>query len=303
MSLRQFDLNLLAVFDVLIEEQNVTRSAERLAMSQPAVSHALSRLRRQLDDPILIKSGDKMKVSPRALQIHAETHEALRQIEQAISPQARFDPATSKRQFNIASTDHVESLILPRLLSEIEQHAPDIELNIHHLAESLPLEELEKGDIDLAIARQVHTPKRFESEFLLQDGYLCAVADHHPIAGTTLSMDEYMQLDHIVVAPAKYRNQTNKKLFEGIGKPPRVVANMQHFLAALHAASESQVIITGPALLLKKFQKAFNLHLIEPPFELPPTRIDLVWHQFKSNDPGLQWLKTQLGAIARELTR
>ena len=298
MSLRQFDLNLLTVFDVLLEEQNVTRSAERLAMSQPAVSHALSRLRKQLDDPILIKSGDKMKVSPRAHKIHAETHEALRRIEQAISPQSSFDPVTSRRQFNIASTDHVEPLILPRLLSHIEEHAPDIELNIHHLADNLPLEDLEKGDIDIAIARSVRTPKRFESQFLLEEGYLCAVAGDHPLAATDLTMETYMDLDHIVVAPAKYRNQTNKKLFEGLGRTPRVVANMQHFLSALHATSESKVIITGPALLLKKFHTAFNLRLLAPPFNLPPTRIDLVWHQFKTNDPGVDWLRKQLGDIA-----
>lgn len=301
MSLRRFDLNLLSVFDVLIEEQSVTRSAERLAMSQPAVSHALSRLRRQLDDPILIKSGDRMKVSPRALQIHAETHEALKQIKRAISPQPRFDPTSSKRQFNIASTDHVESLILPKLISHLEQRAPGIELNVHHLAANLPLEDLEKGTIDLAIARSVRTAKRFECQFLLEDGYLCAVAQGHPASREQLTMEKYMSLDHLVVAPAKYRSQYNKKLFEGLGTTPRVVANMQHFLAALHATSESSVIITGPALLLRKFHKAFGLHLIEPPFDLPPTRIDLVWHQFKSNDPGVEWLRSQLSRIAGAL--
>ena len=300
MALRQFDLNLLTIFDVLIEEQSVTRSAERLAMSQPAVSHALARLRQQLDDPILIKSGDRMKVSQRALEIHTQTRSALTQIEQAISPQPSFDAATSRRVFNIASTDHMESLILPRLLTHIEENAPGVELNIHHLAETLPLEALEKGEIDVAIARTVRLPKRFEHRLLLEDGYLCAVAKDHPI-GNSLSMDSYMNLTHLVVAPAKYRSQTTKQVFEGLGKTPRVVANMQHFLAALHATSESRTVITGPALLLKTFYRRFNLRLIDPPFDLQPTRLDLVWHQFNSAEPGVKWLRELLVSIAAEL--
>lgn len=299
MSLRRIDLNLLTVFDVLIEEQNVTRSADRLAMSQPAVSHALGRLRRQLDDPILIKSAGGMKASPRALQIHAELHDALKQIEKAVSPQPSFDPSRSKRKFDIATTDYVESLLLPRLLSHIQDQAPGIELNIHHLAASLPLDEIEKGKIDIATVWSTKTPKRFRSKRLLQDNYLCAVASDHPIVGQKLTMDTYLTLDQLVVAPARTRDEVSKSLFAGTEKRPRVIANMPHFLAALHAASESGAVVTGPALLLNKFQDVFNLHLMKLPFELTPTKIDLVWHDFKSSDPGLAWLRAQLENIAK----
>ncbi len=302
MSLRRIDLNLLTVFDVLIEEQNVTRSADRLAMSQPAVSHALGRLRRQLDDPILIKSAGGMKASPRALQIHAELHDALKQIEKAISPQPSFDPGRSKRKFDIATTDYVESLLLPRLLSHIEEHAPGIELNIHHLASTLPLDAIEKGKIDIATSWSASTPKRFRSKRLLQDGFLCAVARDHPVTRQELTMEKYLTLDQLVVAPARARDEVSKTLFAGTERRPRVIANMPHFLAALHAASESGVVVTGPALLLNKFQHAFNLHLIKPPFELEPTRIDLVWHEFKHTDPGLAWLRALLEDIARTIS-
>lgn len=303
MSLRQFDLNLLKVFDVLIEERNVTKSAKKLAMSQPAVSHALGRLRQQLDDPILIKAGNGMMVSPRALQIHSEMHSALKQIEKAISPQPSFDPKNDKREFAIASTDYVESLILPPLLSHIETHAPGISLNIQHLASSLPLDEIERGAIDIAIGMSVRTPKRFKSKLLLEDDYMCAVASNHPIIQEELTMERYMDLDHLLVAPAKNRLQVDKTLFAEMGRSPKVVANMPHFLAAMHATSESGVIVTGPALLLRKFQKSFNLHLIKPPFDLPLTKIDLVWHEFKENDPGIKWLRKQLEVIASEISQ
>ena len=303
MSIRQFDLNLLIIFDVLIEERSVTRSAEKLAMSQPAVSHALGRLRKQLDDPILVKSGHSMEASPRALEIHRELRGTLQQIDRAVRPQPRFEPGNSKRVFSIASTDYVESLILPPLLSRIQATAPGVELNIHHLAASLPLDDIESGNIDLAISLSVNKPRRFVSQFLLEDGYLCAVRRNHPIANQPLTMARYLGLDHLLVAPAKSRQRIASRLFSGVGKAPRVVANIPHFLAALHATSESSVIVTGPALLLKKFQTTFDLHLIAPPFELPPTQIDLVWHEFKGTDPGIAWLRREIEAVVSSISR
>jgi len=301
--IRQFDLNLLTVFDVLIEERSVTRSAQKLAMSQPAVSHALGRLRKQLDDPILVKSGNSMEASPRALQIHRELRGTLQQIDRAIRPKPRFEPGNSKRAFTIASTDYVESLILPPLLSRIQEKAPGVELNIHHLATSLPLEEIENGNIDLAISLSVNTPRRFINQFLLDDGHLCAVASNHPVVNEELTMEKYLSLDHLLIAPAKSRDRFTNHLFSGMDKSPKVIANIPHFLAALHATSESSVIITGPALLLRKFQKTFDLHLIEPPFDLAPTRIDLIWHEFKGTDPGINWLRGEIEGVVNNISQ
>jgi DNA-binding transcriptional LysR family regulator len=298
MSLRRFDLNLLPVFDALMEERSITRSAKKLSMSQPAVSHALSRLRQQLDDPLLVRSGDGMQPSPRAQQIHQQLHEALQQIERALAPQPRFDPAHSKREFSITTNDYVEALLLPHLLTRLQQQAPDIRLLIRHLATHQPLDDIESGLVDLAIGLSENIPKRFRSQILMEDDYLCAVSNKHELVGKKLTLKNYSEVEHVLVAPASKRKALARELFPGQHKQPKIVANLPHFLAALHAASESNFIITGPARLLEKFQQPFNLHLMKAPFDLEPFQVQAVWHQFKEADLGLQWLRKQLEEIA-----
>ncbi|MCB1615153.1 MAG: LysR family transcriptional regulator [Pseudomonadales bacterium] len=300
MSLRRFDLNLLPVFDVLIEERNITRSAQRLAMSQPAVSHALSRLRQQLNDPLLVRSGDGMQPSPRALQIHQELQTSLNSIERTLSPQPHFEAINTERQFSIATTDYVEALILPPLLTRLQKDAPGIRLQIRHLASHLPLDDIENGSIDLAIGRAENIPKRFRTLRLLEDDYLCAMSAHHELAGEKMTMARFSRQEHLLVAPEAKRKELAKDLFPGQSVKPKIIANLPHFLAALHAASASAFIVTGPARLLRKFQKPFNLALSKPPFELEPFQIFLVWHQLKATDQGLTWLRQQLEHISQQ---
>lgn len=298
MSLRRFDLNLLPVFDVLIEERNITRTARRLSMSQPAVSHALARLRQQLNDPLLIRSGDGMQASDRALQIHAALHNSLSQLEKTLAPQPHFAPKESERQFSIATTDYVEALLLPPLLTQLEKQAPGIRLQIRHLASHLPLDDIEAGTLDLAIGRVDNIPKRFRTQLLLEDDYLCAMSSTHPLAGEKLTMSRFSKQAHLLVAPEAKRREVARDLFPGQSLKPKIIANLPHFLAAIHAAAESDFLVTGPARLLRKFQQPFNLYLTTPPFELEPFQIFLVWHQLRSADQGLEWLRQQIESIS-----
>ncbi len=297
MSLRKFNLNLLPILEVLVEERNISRSAAKLSMSQPAVSHALSRLRQQFDDPILVRVGSGMQPSPKALQIHQQLQGALKQIEQTVFPSEHFTPASSNRKFSVATTDYVEALLLPPLLSRLQEQAPGVELQIRELTSRLPLEDIESGVVDLAIGRGGKIPQRFQSQVLLQDGYLCAVSADHALAGKQLTFEQYSKLEHLLVVPASQRRELAKSLFSDSKNMPKIVANIPHFLAALHAVSESNTIVTGPARLLQKFEQPFNLHLMELPFALEPFQILLVWHQFKTADRGLAWLREQLEAV------
>lgn len=300
MLLRRFDLNLLVIFDVLMQERNITRSAAKLHMSQPAVSHALGRLRKQVDDPLLVRCGDTMEASPRALELYEELHNALGQIENSLTPRKAFDPATSDREFYVATTDYVEALLLPPLLRRIQEEAPGIRLHIRHLASHIPFEDIEKGNLDLAIGMDGVVPKRFRSRLLMADGYRCAMTASHPLAGKSVSAAEYANHEHLVVAPESKRKEVGQMLYPKGKKAPKIVANIPHFLAALDSIRDTTLLLTGPRKLLEKFEKPFGLYLSDVPFKLPPFEISAVWHNVKSADQGLNWLKQTLADVASQ---
>ncbi len=299
MYLRRLDLNLLVVFDVLMQERNITRAAVKLNMSQPAVSHALSRLRLHLEDPLLVRSGDSMQPSARALEIQTELHSALTQIELTLSPRPHFEPSTSEREFTISTTDYVEAILLPPLLSRLQRLAPGITLLIRHLPSQLPLEELENGLIDLAIGRAEEVPKRFRTRLLLADDYLSAMSDNHELVGQNLTMARFAKQEHLLVAPEAKRKQVAKMLYPHKQKQPKIIASLPHFLAALFSLKGSNFILTGPQRLLRQFEKPFDLYLTPPPFNVPPFQISMVWHQIRSADQGMEWLRHQLEEIAK----
>jgi DNA-binding transcriptional LysR family regulator len=298
MYLRRIDLNLLLVFDVLMQERNITRSAIKLNMSQPAVSHALSRLRQHLDDPLLVRVGDTMQPSARALEIQTELHHALTQIEQTLSPRPHFEPSSSEREFTISTTDYVEAILLPPLLARLQKLAPGITLHIRQLPAQLPLDELENGLIDMVIGRAEDVPKRFRMKQLLVDDYLCAMANNHELVGQNLTLARFAKQEHLLVAPEAKRKQVAKLLYPNNQKQPKIIASLPHFLAALSSLKGSNFILTGPTRLLKKFEKPLDLYLTVPPFAVPPFQVSMVWHQLKAADQGMEWLRGQLEEIA-----
>lgn len=148
MNIQTFDLNLLRVLDALLRERNVSRAAERLALSQPAVSNALNRLRELLDDPLLVRAGRAMQPTPRALALEAPIRAALRQIEQSLGDGEGFDPGRSRQRFTVAVTDYVELICMPALMRRLSERAPGISIAIQHLTPTLPAEALDKGELD-----------------------------------------------------------------------------------------------------------------------------------------------------------
>ncbi|MDY7073962.1 HTH-type transcriptional regulator YidZ [Pseudomonas hunanensis] len=161
MNISNFDLNLLRVFDMLLREQNVSRAAERLALTQPTVSNALARLRDQLGDPLLVRVGRRMRPTPRALALEGPIRAALQQIEQTLGTGDGFEPQRSHRQLRIALTDFVEQLCMPPLLARLQLLAPNLRIDVVHLAPNLPAEALDRGDLDLVLGRFDEVPARF----------------------------------------------------------------------------------------------------------------------------------------------
>jgi DNA-binding transcriptional LysR family regulator len=201
-NLRNFDLNLLLAFDVLMQERNVTRAAERMFVTQSAMSHTLHRLRQQLDDPLLVKTPSGMQPTERAMALVAPVRSLLLEMERLLEPPQAFDPVSSQRRFTIAATDYMEFLLLPDLSRLIEQVAPGIDIHVKRTESAFPLTQLENGSLDvvLGFASILEPPAQLCCEHLFVDLMACVVRDDHPKILQAPSLEEYLSAAHMLIS-------------------------------------------------------------------------------------------------------
>ncbi len=292
-----FDLNLLRVLDALLRERNVSRAAERLSLSQPAVSNALSRLRELLDDPLLVRAGRAMQPTPRALSLEAPIRDALQQIEHTLNAGDFFDPATSRQRFVIAVTDYVELICMPRLMAHLAQVAPGIQLAIEHLTPSLPAEALDNGELDLVLGRFVEVPTRFHTRRWASETLQVALRQSHPLADEALDLDRFLRLRHLWVHGGQTRGMVDQWLEEH-GLSRDVVYTTPNYLQAAHIVASSDLAAVLPTQLARYFAELMPLRLFELPFDLGSFRLDIVSVAQRERDAALQWLIEQIVAVA-----
>lgn len=289
MNISTFDLNLLRVLDALLRERNVSRAAERLALSQPAVSNALNRLRDLLDDPLLVRVGRAMQPTPRALELEGPIRAALRQIEESLSEGTRFDPASSRQRFTIAMTDYAEMLLMPRLLPRLAEQAPGVRLDVRHLTPRLPAEALEKGELDLVLGRFEALPPRFSASRWMSESLQVVACKGHPQLHQGLSLQTFLQLRHLWVHGGQTRGMVEQWLSEQ-GLAREIVYSTPNYLQAAHIAAGSELVAVLPTRLARYFAGLLPLQLFDLPFELGPFHLEVVCLELRQRDVALQWL-------------
>ncbi|RJG13031.1 LysR family transcriptional regulator [Pseudomonas cavernicola] len=298
MNISNFDLNLLRVLDALLRECNVSRAAERLALSQPAVSNALNRLRVLLDDPLLVRVGRAMQPTPRALALEAPIRAALQQIEQSLSAGEVFDPARSRQRFSIAVTDYVELICMPRLLQQLSQQAPGIRIDIRHLSPTLPAEALDKGELDLVLGRFEEVPARFARRHWMSETLQVALRQNHPQLHGNLDLDTFLQLRHLWVHGGQTRGMVDQWLGEQ-GLSREILYTTPNYLQAAHIVASSELAAVLPTQLARHFAGLLPLQLFDLPFALGPFHLEIVSLAQRQRDAALQWLIEQIMAIAQ----
>jgi DNA-binding transcriptional LysR family regulator len=301
MNIYNFDLNLLRVLDALLRDRNVSRAAERLSLSQPAVSNALNRLRELLDDPLLVRVGRAMQPTPRALSLEAPIRDALQQIEHTLNAGDLFDPATSQQRFVIAVTDYVELICMPELMAHLAQVAPGIQLAITHLTPSLPAEALDNGELDLVLGRFVEVPTRFHSRRWATETLQVAVRKDHPLIDEALDLDSFLRLRHLWVHGGQTRGMVDQWLEEQ--RLSRDVAyTTPNYLQAAHIVASSDLAAVLPTQLARHFADLLPLRLFDLPFDLGSFRLDIVSVAQRERDAALQWLIEQIVAVGEKRT-
>jgi DNA-binding transcriptional LysR family regulator len=301
LKLSAIDLNLLVVLAALLEERHVTRAASRVGLSQSATSHALSRLRELYGDPLLVRSGRRLDLTPRALGLLPQLAHGLAELRGTLSGASAFEPKTARRRFTVGMADYGQALLVPPLLRLLKTQAPGIDLSIISFPNAV--ERLDDGSMDAAVLVGWEFPKGLASRKLFSDGFTCMARKDHPqLRGTRLPLARYMEQSHVLVAPSgsPTTSLVDSEL-ERRGLVRRIALTVSSFLIAPQVVVESDLVSTGPSRLLRALSKRYPIRLFEPPFRLPRFEQHLVWHSRLEHDPGQIWLREQIQELSHAL--
>lgn len=290
--LSEIDVNLLVVFDLLYQEQNTQRVALRLGITQPAVSHALKRLRTLLNDELFERTSRGLMPTPLASNLHPPIAEALTQLQETLNRPDDFKPEVSERTFNIAMTDIGEIVFLPRLLKRLAVEAPGISLSTVRSQNEDLKREMEDGSIDLAIGLIPQLGAGFYQQRLFMQRYVCLMRHDHPLSRDEFEFDDFMAAKHaVVVAKGTGHGIVEEQLARvGIDRPVRL--SLPHFTAVPYIVSESDLVVTVTDKLAEATQNRFGLKMCELPVSLPEIPINIFWHRRFHQDPGTRWLRS-----------
>lgn len=298
--LQDLDLNLLVTFQLLYREQKLSVVAEAMALSQPAVSHALNRLRKVFDDELFYRTARGMRPTAMADQLADPLFYALSTIEHSINVEDHFDPATSTRQFCILMTDIGEIYFLPRLMVYLAHHAPGIRLTTVR-ANAQPLElAMESGSVDLAIGLLPHLTTGFYQRRLFSQTYVCLMRANHPLGRSILTKEALLQAEHAIVVAEGTGHSVVEKFMMDQGLPAPVRLRLPHFVAVPYVIQDSELVVTVPEKLAQSTERPFHLTYRSHPFDLPNIQINQFWHRRFHQDAGNRWLRTIVAELFTE---
>ncbi|HSC87153.1 MAG TPA: LysR family transcriptional regulator [Polyangiaceae bacterium] len=300
--LASIDLNLLVVLRALLTERHVSRAATRIGLSQSATSHALARLRELYDDPLLVRSGRTLVPTPRARALLPALERGLADLSVAVAGQPPFDPSTDRRSFTLGMADYIQAVAMAPLLRAVEREAPGIDLVVLSRADLAT--EVQSGQLDLAVhVDGPLTPGLSSSGVLFEDDFLCMVRNQHPAIGKKVTLEQYLEARHVMVAPAGTSGSFVDSELERRGLSRRVALRVSNFLVAPVVVSQTDYISTMPARLARQLAARYELRLLPPPIEMPRFALSAFWHARMDHDPAHAWLRELLARVCVELGR
>lgn len=299
-SLRDVDLNLLVLLDALLREEGVTRAAERVGMSAPAMSRALGRLREQLGDPLLVRAGRELVPTPRARELAPEVRSLVEAIERVMRPQETPVLESLERRFRIRATDHVLAVLGGAVDARVGAEAPGVDL---HYSPNLPSdpEDLREGRVDLAIGVYHQAPPELRRTTLFHDRFVCVVREEHPSVKRKPSLERFAALEHVLVAPRFQPGSVVDRALAEHGLERRIARVVPYFLAALHLVSGTDYVLTVSERLARAEAERFGLRVVSAPLELPRYPIHALWHPRLDADGAHRWLRGVIGEAAAAL--
>jgi DNA-binding transcriptional LysR family regulator len=291
MDIRSLDLNLLVVFDAMLEHQNVTKAAEAMRLSQPAMSAAISRLRVLFDDPLFVRTGSGMAPTPQAQALSPSVRLVMQTIQTDILRPKKFDPSASDRTFTLVTPDIAEVNFLPRLLSALAEKSPHLNLKTLAMPREAAADSLASGSAEMAIGYfpDLHKAGFFQQK-LITNSHVCLVRKNHPHVGEKITQAQFLQASHAVVKPDG-REHLFESFLQSKGIQRRVVVELSHFMSLLPIIETSNLVATVPKDLAEFFVQHGEVRHVPTPMKSPVIDVHLFWHQRFQKDPAHIWLR------------
>ncbi|MCM2551844.1 LysR family transcriptional regulator [Burkholderia glumae] len=297
MKLDDIDLNLLVLFQRLMQTRRVSTVAEQTGMSQPGVSNALAKLRRRLGDPLFVRGPGGIVPTPFALRLAEPVAQALSMLHSALNPETRFDPAHDERVVTIGMTDIGEVVFLPALLERLAAVAPRMVLNTVHDTHADLGKEMAEGRIDLAIGLLPQLQAGFHQRRLFDQAYVCVFRAGHPLAKSPLTMTNWREAGHVVVVSAGTGHGQVDAWLKRRGVARNVRLTVPHFMSVGHILQRSDLIATVPERLAMQLAEPFSLAIRPLPAAMPRAPIHLFWHTRVHQDDGNRWLREVIAKL------
>jgi len=289
------NLNALTALDALLLERNVTRAARRVGITQPAMSQTLARMRDVFGDPLLVRKGRTMVLTPRAEAMLVPLSDALLSVERAVQLGMGFDPATSTRIFKIALPDLSATMVLPSVLRVIGKDAPGIRIQAESLSISRISEKLSSGEIDLVLAVYLSSEDGLRKETLLVEDYVCLVRRGHPLARRKrLRISDYASYGHVAYTPVGFVPRPMSDAVPGLISGSGIRASVPYLLALPEVVRTTDLVATVPRSLLNAPVDFGSLVTLDPPPELPQAVHSQWWHSLFDSDPAHIWLRERV---------
>lgn len=288
------DLNLFVVFDAIYREGNLTKAAEQLHLSQPAVSHALARLRERFDDPLFERAGKGMTPTPLAKAIVQRVRSALQDLESTLGEGLAFDPADTKRIFTLAARDVMEFTALPPLMAHLQNLAPNLQLRSLRAPRRDMVKQLRVGQIDFAVDVLLPISEDIEHSLLGCEQLTVVTRQGHPLLQQTWNLERYALARHVLVSSRNDGPGVEDFALGRVGLNRQVSLRCQNYYAALQVVKATDLMLTLPLSYARQMAAEGGLEIHKLPLELPPVEIHLYWHRKANRDPALMWLKQQM---------
>jgi DNA-binding transcriptional LysR family regulator len=299
-SLESFDLNLLRVLDALLAARSVSGAARRLDLSQPATSAALARLRSALDDPLLVREGNRMQPTPLADELRPRVVRILEEIGLALGAASEFDPATSRRRFRVGTNDYAALVLLAPLASRLRESAPGTTLEILP-CDSLSETRLVSRDLDLVVGDRWTLSRIGHLETLFDESFVSIARADHPRLPRRVTLDAFLAEDHALISPQGVSPGALDHALEALGRTRRVALTVPHYLVAPMILAGTDLVMTLPRRIGERFARAHRLRTFRPPVDLEGFDVVMASHPRSVADPLIAWLKQMMRTTAATL--
>lgn len=298
----RYDLNLLRTFVALVEERSVTQAAERLGVTQPALSNTLTRLRGLFRDPLFVRARYGIQPTQKAVALAPAIAAALAELDRIVLGQQAFDPSVARDHLTIAANGYAEYVLLPHLVAELGQRAPGVRLRIIPYGTDLAETGVVSGTTALALGRITDPPDTLVVQSLMTDGLACIVRTHHPRVGDHLSREDYESLKHVNLLPPGRLRAGLFQALERAGLNREVVVSVTHFLAIPDLIAVTDYCSTLPQQICRRLADDKRLKILPSPVDLGRFPVQMAWHTRYRQDPVHRWLRELLADIANRVS-